>query len=98
MQYGTAQLERRGMVFIPELEVFFVCSAIVFKAFQRGPTKYFVQKTNWKGIFSESRIFYFSVNETDTTTSGLRWIFHMHSEFSRPTMCNNAIMIISSQM
>jgi hypothetical protein len=40
MQYGTAQLERRGMVFIPELEVFFVCSAIVFKAFQRGPTKY----------------------------------------------------------
>jgi hypothetical protein len=32
-----------------------------------------------------------SVNETDTTTSGLRWIFHMHSEFSRPAMCNNAI-------
>ena len=31
-------------------------------------------------------------------TSGLRWIFHMHSEFSRPAMCNNAIMIISSQM
>ena len=28
----------------------------------------------------------------------LRWIFHMHSEFSRPAMCNNAIMIISSQM
>ena len=44
------------------------------------------------------RIFYFSVTETDTTTSGLRWIFHMHSEFSRPAMCNNAIMIISSQM
>jgi hypothetical protein len=36
--------------------------------------------------------------ETDTATSGLRWIFHMHSEFSRPVMCNNAIMIISSQM
>ena len=32
------------MVFIPEWEVFFVCSAIVFKAFQRGPTKYFLQK------------------------------------------------------
>ena len=32
------------MVFIPESEVFFVCSAIVFKAFQRGPTKYFLQK------------------------------------------------------
>jgi hypothetical protein len=31
-----------------------------------------------------------SVNETDTATSGLRWIFHMHSEFSRPAMCNNA--------
>ena len=41
---------------------------------------------------------YFSVIETDTATSGLRWIFHifhMHSEFSRPAMCNNAIMIIS---
>jgi hypothetical protein len=32
------------MVFIPESEVFFVCNAIVFKAFQRGPTKYFLQK------------------------------------------------------
>ena len=32
------------MVFIPESEVFFVCSAIVSKAFQRGPTKYFLQK------------------------------------------------------
>jgi hypothetical protein len=32
------------MVFIPESEVFFACSAIVFKAFQRGPTKYFLQK------------------------------------------------------
>jgi hypothetical protein len=32
----------------------------------------------------------FSVIETDTATSGLRWIFHMHLEFSRPTMCNNA--------
>jgi hypothetical protein len=39
-----------------------------------------------------------SIIETDTATSGLRWIFHMHSEFSRPAMCNNAIMIISSQM
>jgi hypothetical protein len=25
-------------------------------------------------------------------------LFHMHSEFSRPAMCINAIMIISSQM
>jgi hypothetical protein len=41
---------------------------------------------------------YFSVIETDTATSGLHWIFHMHSEFSRLAMCNNAIMIISSQM
>jgi hypothetical protein len=32
------------MVFIPESEVFFVYSAIVFKAFQRGPTQYFLQK------------------------------------------------------
>jgi hypothetical protein len=34
------------MVFIPESKVFFVCSAIVFKAFQRGPTKYFFTKEN----------------------------------------------------
>jgi hypothetical protein len=66
--------------------------------FSTATFKYKYPQTNWKGIFSESRIFYFSVNETDTTTSGLRWIFHMHSEFSRPAMCNNAIMIISSQM
>ena len=48
--------------------------------------------TNWTRIFSERRLVYFSVIETDTATSGLRWIFHMHSEFSRPAMCNNAIM------
>ena len=41
---------------------------------------------------------YFSVIEMDTATSGLRWIFHMHSEFSRLAMCNNVNMIISSQM
>jgi hypothetical protein len=35
-----------GMVFIPESEVFFVFSAIAFKAFQRGPTKYFFTKEN----------------------------------------------------
>jgi hypothetical protein len=28
--------------------------------------------------------------------STFHWIFHMHSEFSRPAMCNNAIMIISN--
>jgi hypothetical protein len=41
-------------------------------------------------IVSECGLLKISFNETDTTTSGLRWIFHMHSEFSRPTMCNNA--------
>ena len=55
-------------------------------------------RTNWTRIFSKSCFVYFSVIETDTATSGLRWIFHMHSEFSRPSMCNNVIMIISSQM
>jgi hypothetical protein len=55
-------------------------------------------QTNWTKIFRERRIFYFYVIETDTPTCDLRWIFHMHSEFSRPAMCNNAIMIISSQM
>jgi hypothetical protein len=41
-------------------------------------------RTNWTRIFSERRMVYFSVIETDTAISGLRWIFHMHSEFSRP--------------
>jgi hypothetical protein len=53
---------------------------------------------NWTRIFSERRISYFYVIETDIATSGLSWIFHMHLEFSRPAMCNNAIMIISPQM
>jgi hypothetical protein len=48
-----------------------------------------IQRTSLRLFFS---------HWTDTATSGLRWIFHMHSEFSRPAMCNNAIMIISSQM
>ena len=58
----------------------------------------YTPQTNWTRIFSERRIFYFSVIETDTATTGLRWIFHIHSEFSRPAMCINVIMIISSQM
>ena len=37
--------------------------------FSTATFKYKYPQTNWKGIFSESRIFYFSVNETDTTTS-----------------------------
>ena len=39
-----ATVHFRHWVFIPESEVFFVYSAIVFKAFQRGPTQYFLQK------------------------------------------------------
>jgi hypothetical protein len=49
-------------------------------------------------IVSERGLVKISVIETDTATSGMRGIFHMHSEFSRPAMCNNAIMIILSQM
>ena len=45
---------------------------------------------NWTRIVSERGLLKISVNEMDTATSGLRWIFHMHSEFSRPAMCNNA--------
>jgi hypothetical protein len=41
-------------------------------------------------IVSERGLVKISVIETDTATSGLLWIFHMHSEFSRPAMCNNA--------
>ena len=63
----------------------FLFSTTTFKYKYQAPPQ-----TNWTKIFSESHIFYFSVNETDTTTSGLHWIFHMHSEFSRPAMCNNA--------
>jgi hypothetical protein len=48
-------------------------------------------QTNWTRIVSKRGLLKISVNETDTATSGLRWIFHMHSEFSRPAMCNNAI-------
>ena len=55
-------------------------------------------QTNWTRIFSERRLVYFSVIEMDTATSGLLWIFHMHSEFSRPAMCINAITLISPQM
>jgi hypothetical protein len=47
-------------------------------------------QTNWTRIVSERRLLKISANETDTATSGLRWIFHMHSEFSRPAMCSNA--------
>ena len=71
----------------------FLLSTATFKCTYRSPPQ-----TNWTRIFSERRLVYFSVIETDTAISGLRWIFHMHSEFSRPAMCNNAIMIISFQM
>ena len=47
-------------------------------------------QTNWTRKVSERGLLKISVNETDTATSGLRWIFHMHSEFSRPAMCSNA--------
>ena len=49
-----------------------------------------IYQTNWTRIVSECGLLKISVNETDTATSGLRWIFHMHSEFSRPVICNNA--------
>ena len=74
--------------YTPEI---FLFSTATFKYTYRA-----LPQTNWTRIFSERRMIYFSVIETDTTTSGSRWIFHMHSEFSRPAMCNNAIMIISS--
>ena len=48
--------------YTPEI---FLFSTATFKYKYRAPPR-----TKWKGIFSESRIFYFSVNETDTVTSG----------------------------
>jgi hypothetical protein len=68
--------------YAPEI---FLFPTATFKYTYRAPLK-----TNWTRIVSERRLLKISVNETDTTTSGLRWIFHMHSEFSRPVMCNNA--------
>ena len=63
----------------------FLFSIAAFKYIYRAPPQ-----TNWTRIVSECGLLKISVNETDTTTSGLRWNFHMHSEFSRPAMCNNA--------
>ena len=54
-----------------------------------GPSPTGSPRTNWTRIVSERGLVKISVIETDTATSGLRWIFHMHSEFSRPAMCNN---------
>jgi hypothetical protein len=51
MQYGIAHLTWKGHGFYHGVgRFFFVCSAIVFKAFQRGPTKYFWDNLiTWKG-------------------------------------------------
>ena len=73
--------------YTPEI---FLFSTTTFKYKYRAPLRRIGQEYSAKVAF-----FYFSVTETDTATSGLHWIFHMHSEFSRPAMCNNAIMIIS---
>ena len=48
--------------YAPEI---FLFSTATFKYTYRGPPQ-----TNWTRIFSESHIFYFSVTETDTVTSG----------------------------
>jgi hypothetical protein len=40
-------------------------------------------------IVTLPRYFSFRLPHLNIPT-GLRWIFHMHSEFSRPAMCNNA--------
>jgi hypothetical protein len=50
-----------------------------------GPPSDELDKNSQRTWLSENLII-----ETDTANSGLRWIFHMHSEFSRPAMCNNA--------
>jgi len=68
--------------YTPEIFLFFDCHIYIYLP---GPPQ-----TNWTRIFSECGLLKISVHETDTATSGLRWIFHMHSEFSRPAMCNNA--------
>ena len=69
--------------YTPEI---FLFSTATFKYTYRAPPP----QTNWTRIVSERGLLKISANEMDTATSGLRWIFHMHSEFSRPAMCNNA--------
>ena len=73
--------------YTPEI---FLFSTAIFKYTYRAPHRRIRQEYSANTAWSTF--------ETDTATSGLRWIFHMHSEFSRPAMCNNAIMNISSQM
>ena len=69
-------------LYTPEI---FLFSTATFKYSNRAPLRQIGRR-----IVSERGLLKISVNETDTATSGLRWIFHMHSEFSRPAMCNNA--------
>ena len=76
--------------YTPEI---FLFTTATFKYTYRAPHRR-IGHEYWANV----ACFIFRSFETDTATSGLRWIFHLHSEFSRPTMCNNAIMIISSQM
>jgi hypothetical protein len=60
--------------YTPEI---FLFSTATFKYTYRAlPTQ-----TNWTRINSEHGLVKISVIETDTATSGLRWIFHIHSEF-----------------
>ena len=68
--------------YTPEI---FLFSTATFKYTYRAPPQ-----TNWTRIVSERGLVNISVIEMDTAISGLRWIFHMHLEFSRPAMCNNA--------
>jgi hypothetical protein len=44
MQYGIAHLTWKGHGFYPGVRSFFRMQRYCFKAFQRGPTKYFLQK------------------------------------------------------
>jgi hypothetical protein len=67
--------------YTPEI---FLFSTATFKYTYRVPPQ-----TYWTRIVSKRGLVKISVIETNTATSGLRWIFHMHSEFSRPAMCNN---------
>jgi hypothetical protein len=76
--------------YTPEI---FLFSTATFKYTYLGPLRLIGQEYSANVAWST-----FQSLKTDTATSGLRWIFHMYSEFSRPAMCNNAIMIIFSQM
>ena len=76
--------------YTPEI---FLFSTATFKYKYRAPLRRIGQEYSAKVAFS-----IFQSLKRMQPLPVCAGFFHMHSEFSRPAMCNNAIMNISSQM